>query len=130
MIGGSLGNLLNAVVRPNDHASIGASTAVFAALGIMVAHAISQKPLIGQKAMKRWSPLIAGILLLAFIGVGGERTDVGAHVTGFLAGLFVGWVGCRLPSHWLANRFVQVSAGLVSLAIVILSWIAASISAA
>ena len=112
-----------------DHSSIGASTAVFAALGIMVAHALRPRASMPQSKMKRWSPLIAGVLMLAFIGVGGEHTDVVAHVTGFLAGLMIGWIGCRLPDRWLAKGAVQLWTGVVTIAIVTGSWIIAVMSA-
>ena len=123
VIAGALGNLMNAMMREADHTSIGASTAVFAALGVMVAHALRPRSSTEEKLMKRWSPLIGGVLLLAFIGVGGERTDVGAHVTGFLGGLAIGWLGCRVPTHWLSSRNVQLFAGLASVGVVITAWV-------
>jgi rhomboid protease GluP len=70
----------------------------------------------------RWSPLIGGILLLAFTGIGGERTDVAAHVTGFGSGLLFGWIGCRLPASWLAKRSVQQSAGWIAIAVIAYAW--------
>lgn len=124
VIAGGLGNLLNAMVQLPTHASIGASTAVFAALGIVVAHAL--KPAIWareEKLLKRWSPLIAGVVLLAMTGVGGERTDVTAHVTGFLAGLATGWIGSRLPIRWLVNPRVQTLAGIQAIVLVAIAWV-------
>ena len=123
VIAGALGNFVNAVVQPPTHSSIGASTAVFAALGVIVAHALGPWPVVQENRFKRWSPLIAGGLLLAFTGVGGERTDVVAHLTGFLAGMLIGWVGCRLPNHWLASGTVQKWAGFTAVAIVAFAWI-------
>ena len=35
-------------------------------------------------------PLAAGIMLLAFLGMGGERIDFGAHIAGFLVGCLSG----------------------------------------
>lgn len=125
LLAGSLGNLMNAIARDASHTSIGASTAVFSALGILVAHAFREKFSMTPNAMKRWSPLIAGVLLLAFIGVGGERTDVGAHVTGFIAGMVVGWIGVRLPTDWLDRKYVQEAAGCMAAAILIASWLLA-----
>ena len=59
--------------------------------------------------IRRWAPLSAGILLLVFLGFGGENTDVGAHVAGFafggLFGLALGRWGHYLPqgprAQWL-----------------------------
>ena len=123
VIAGALGNLVNAIVQAPTHTSIGASTAVFAALGMIVAHALRSWGSESEKPLKRWSPLIGGILLFAYTGVGGERTDVLAHVTGFLAGMSIGWFGCRLPQDWLASGNVQKWSALAALGIVTAAWI-------
>lgn len=124
LIGGALGNYVNSIIQHPNHTSIGASTAVFAALGVIISHALSNQPSSGERPLKYWSPLIGGILLFAFIGVGGERTDVGAHVTGMLAGMLVGWAGCRLPSHWLSSRALQITTGSFAIAILLVAWTA------
>ncbi|WDQ15712.1 rhomboid family intramembrane serine protease [Rhodopirellula sp. P2] len=123
VLAGALGNWMNAVIRDGGHTSIGASTAVFAALGILVAHALHPRHKTSTKALVRWSPLIGGVLLLSFMGLEGERTDVLAHVTGFIAGMVFGWVGCRLPEAWLASSFFQMIAGVFTGAIVIGAWV-------
>ncbi len=143
LLGGALGNAMNAWVQPAQHVSIGASTAVFSALGVMVVFAFipaitkqadgSSKPntdaapeasdIIGH--FKRWSPLVGGVSLLALLGVGDERTDVIAHVTGFFAGLIVGWLGCRLPRQWLRSRKIQALMGCASCLLIVLAWIVA-----
>ncbi|TWT49118.1 Rhomboid family protein [Rubripirellula amarantea] len=122
LVAGAGGNLINAMARNADHASIGASTAVFAALGIMVAHALRPRPGNQQTAMERWRPLIGGALLMAFTGIGGENTDVGAHFAGFAAGLVLGAAVARLPYRWLDSTKVQMTAGSVAIAIVTLAW--------
>lgn len=124
VLAGALGNLINAAVQPPTHASIGASTAVFAALGIIVSHTLRARAPAQEKRLLRWSPLIGGILLLGFIGVGGERTDVAAHISGFLAGLAIGWAGYKLPPRWLSSDRVQRFAGLATIAMVALAWLA------
>lgn len=121
---GALGNAINAWARDADHLSIGASTAVFAMLGIMVAHAMQPRLTNTDSAMRRWSPLIAGLMMLALMGTEGERTDVGAHVAGFVAGLSLGWIGSRLPHAWLESENAQVVAGIVAGGIVIAAWVA------
>jgi len=122
VVGGALGNFANAIMRGNDHWSIGASTGVFAALGIMVAHALRPRSDASEKLLRRWSPLIAGVTLLAMTGLGGERTDVAAHVTGFIAGLIIGWAGCRLPHRYLASQRVQALAGAFAIGLVAMAW--------
>jgi rhomboid protease GluP len=128
VIAGALGNFMNAMVQPLTHSSIGASTAVFAALGLIVSNALRSWLHVqhqDKNPLKRWSPLVGGSLLLAFLGIGGEHTDVIAHLTGFLAGLVIGWIGCRLPERWLSNRAVQVLAGIEAIGLIASAWIAA-----
>lgn len=135
---GGLGNGLNALMRDADYSSIGASTAVFAALGMMVAHAIrpafvdqtdaSGEPTrveITKSRWRRWAPVIGGVVMLAMTGVEGERTDVGAHVLGFFAGGLLGYVAVRLPETWLADTRCQIVAGVLVMTVVIVAWIAA-----
>lgn len=128
VVAGSLGNLMNALVQAPTHNSIGASTAVFAALGVIVSHALRYWGAEREKPLRRWSPLIGGVLLLAYTGTGGERTDVAAHLTGFMAGLAIGWLGCRLPDRWLSSRSIQRRAGIATLAIVAAAWAVGLIS--
>lgn len=125
VVSGSLGNALNAAFRGAEHTSIGASTAVFAALGMLVAHALRPRRDLGQTVMQRWTPLIGGVVMLGLTGVGGERTDVGAHVAGFFAGLALGAIAARLPGRWLASGPIQVVAGFLAVAITVVAWLVA-----
>jgi len=124
LLAGTLGNLANAVVKGFPHTSIGASTGVFGVVGILGAlRAVRDKRL---NFRRTFAPVAAGLALLAFMGTGGERTDLGAHVFGFLAGLALGasagfWVNARgIPSE-TANRIL----GLMALALPVLAWMAA-----
>lgn len=119
---GALGNVINAALQSPAHTSIGASTAVFAALGLIVSHALRPPTPVPEKAMKRWSPLIGGGVLFALTGMGGARTDVLAHLTGFSAGLLIGSIGCRLPARWLASGEVQSWAGAAAITLVAIAW--------
>ncbi|TWU06423.1 rhomboid family intramembrane serine protease [Stieleria varia] len=125
VVAGAAGNALNAMLRDADHVSIGASTAVFAMLGMMVSHALRPRDRQSQTSLQRWSPLIGGVLMLSLTGTAGERTDVAAHVTGFVAGMVTGWAVARLPDGWLANGRFQLAAGVVAMGIVVVAWAAA-----
>ena len=72
--------------------SLGASTAVFAGLGLLTGRAVRRTPLaIGLVRAKAVAvPLGAGLALLGLLGAGGFRTDVIAHATGFACGLLAG----------------------------------------
>lgn len=83
---GAAGNALNSVLMAPTHTSVGASTAIFAALGLLAAYAWKRKYYPQDRWAYRLGPIIAGIALLAYTGTGGERTDVSAHITGFVAG--------------------------------------------
>jgi membrane associated rhomboid family serine protease len=95
---------------------------VFAALGIIVLNALLSRSSSRESAMKRWSPLIGGVVLFAFTGVGGERTDFVAHVTGFLGGILLGWIGFLIPANRLANPWVQILAGSAAILLVAIAW--------
>jgi len=81
LAGGVAGNVVTALVAPGGHASIGASTAVFAALGTLSALQVPRR--------RAWLTLGAGVALLGFLGTG-ARADLLAHLVGFVAGLTEG----------------------------------------
>jgi rhomboid protease GluP len=125
LLAGALGNGLNAAFHSAGHSAIGASTAVFGALGILSGHAWTARPVPWRGGIRRWAPIGAGIMLLAFMGFGGERTDVGAHVAGFAigatAGFLLGRAGSKLPqgdrAQWLY--------GVAACCLVALAWLMA-----
>jgi rhomboid protease GluP len=119
---GALGNIANALVRDPRHSAVGASTAVFAALGLLVALALYHRRGRADGVVRRWSPLVAGVLLLAWTGVGGERTDVLAHITGSIAGLLVGAACGLIPSAALEKRAVQVASSLLAVLMLVSAW--------
>lgn len=116
-------NLLNAFIQPEMHASIGASTAVFATLGLLAGYEWRRRSVAPERRAWRWAPVIAGVFLLAFLGTAGENTDVLAHLTGFVMGASAGVA----HAAWRAPRdpTAQVVAGLASLAAVAAAWVMA-----
>jgi membrane associated rhomboid family serine protease len=85
---GTLGNLANALLQLPDHRAVGASTAVFGAIGLLAALSLMrQSPLLSRR---RLLPVAAALALLALLGTGGERTDLGAHLFGFASGFSLG----------------------------------------
>jgi membrane associated rhomboid family serine protease len=113
-------NLLNASVQPASHFSAGASTAVFALLGLLSAYAWRRRASAGDRWAYRWAPLIAGLFLLGFTGVGGESTDVLAHLTGFVTGALTGWLLAQLRSS--PGTVAQWLSGLAALGTIAASW--------
>lgn len=86
---GILGNVMNAWAYQWDHLSIGASTAIFGAIGILCAIQVGA----AMRKGKGWRQVAlitgGGVALLAFLGTG-ARSDLGAHLFGWVAGLLIG----------------------------------------
>jgi membrane associated rhomboid family serine protease len=125
LLAGVSGNIINVVLQGFDHRAIGASTAVFAALGLLGALAWAGRRASAQGRWYRWGPVIGAVALLAFTGTGGERTDIGAHLWGFAAGLGAGLLAAALPLQVLRQGGLQAIAGLVALAVVAGAWMLA-----
>jgi membrane associated rhomboid family serine protease len=114
---GAFGNLANAWLRDPDHTTIGASTAVFGALGVLVGERMVRRRATPTRTAA-WIPLGAGLALLAMLGTEGDRVDVGAHTFGLAAGIVLGLAAARLPAAWLARPLVQLAAGLGAIAVI------------
>ncbi len=91
LLSGILGTLTNAWFQPEYHTSIGASTLVFGAVGILASLQVVREK---NRPWKKWFLPVAGALaLLAMLGTEGANTDLGAHLFGFLFGIILGLVG-------------------------------------
>jgi membrane associated rhomboid family serine protease len=94
---GTLANAVNAAIRmPDEFLSLGASTATFAALGLLVGHATRYAWMIRsfQGLRMLFVPLIAGGILLGWFGGGGAdagQVDVAGHVFGWVFGVAAGF---------------------------------------
>jgi membrane associated rhomboid family serine protease len=85
---GFLGNMINAWARGPGHLSLGASTGVFGIVAAITAFRITQNKSLDLK--NTLVPCAAGLAILGLLGTAGERTDVLAHLFGFLSGLPLG----------------------------------------
>lgn len=91
---GTAGNaIVSRLTYPAPFVSLGASAAVFAALGILTGCGVAETLL--DRARLPWlriaAPFLAGLVLLGWLGGGGsENTDVLGHVFGFGTGLVAG----------------------------------------
>ena len=125
-LSGVLGNLLNALVRPPEFSAIGASTAVFGALGLLVAFQWSQRHRLAYNRVRRWGPVLGGSVLLAMFGMtANERIDVVGHATGFLSGGLIGLALGRWRPHRRFSSFVQSSLLLVPPLALAAAWLMA-----
>lgn len=126
LLAGAGGNLLVAWAYGSRHDSVGASTATFAALGLVgglqVVRWLRGAPGIGRR--RRVLAVFGACLgVFAMLGVG-EKVDVLAHFGGLGVGLLMGlviarWV--RLP----VRPVVDVIAGLSAAAIIAGAWLLA-----
>jgi membrane associated rhomboid family serine protease len=106
ILSGVLGNLGVALTwYPDPFRAIGASTAVFGAVGLLVGHGIIwAHPASGLRGHRAWLvPLGGGLGLLGMFGSGGEHAgvDLAAHLYGFLAGLALGMTAAAVAKHRL-----------------------------
>jgi rhomboid protease GluP len=121
LLAGVGGNVLTATVHRTDHLSVGASTALFGAVGLLAALRVAGR--LGTRARRSWVVIAASLTLLALLGAGPEA-DVLAHVFGFLAGAGLGLTGALAlrrvppaPVQWvLAASAVALLAGAWRLA--------------
>lgn len=117
---GGLGNAMNILYQGVNHRSVGFSTAVFAAIGILSGLQIKRHQ--GIKGLLL--PLGAGLSLLAMLGSEGERTDFGAHFCGLVSGVGAGWLLATFPAflHWSLKPGRQLLLFLVFVGSVWGSW--------
>ncbi len=86
---GGLGNALNAVFFRSGHLSVGSSTAIFGALGILSAIQFTRRIRIPGERLRALLPLGGGLALLAVLGTA-QNSDLLAHLFGFAAGMVLG----------------------------------------
>jgi membrane associated rhomboid family serine protease len=122
LLAAGAGNALDVVLLPASHRAIGASTAVFAALGLIAALMWRAEAGGSSTWARRYAPLIGASVLLAYIGTGDTQTDAVAHLTGFIAGLFAGAAFDLQRPRWLMSPLVQLVAGVGTLALLAACW--------
>ncbi|WP_051326996.1 rhomboid family intramembrane serine protease [Desulfatibacillum aliphaticivorans] len=123
LLAGALGNLASAWMYQSHHLSGGASTAVFAALGILGGiRAIRQKAGWGLTS-RRWIGLAVGLALLAFLG-SGPKADLLAHFFGWFCGVGMGVVYALLKPTPVPQK-KQLPFLTLALAILLWAWASA-----
>jgi len=124
LLASGVANILNTILLDSGHRSIGASTAVFAALGLVSGFVWRGKLTAQDRWPYRIGPIVGGIALLAYTGTGDANTDIGAHLLGFVCGFSAGILLIRVAGK-LHNQRVQTAAGFATIAIVVLTWLIA-----
>jgi membrane associated rhomboid family serine protease len=119
---GALANYTEILIAPADHRAVGASTAVFAALGMLAGLAWRQRLTLRERGWYALAPLIAGICLLSFLGAGTEHVDVLGHALGFVFGVGVGWLYARAGLPRDRSHRLQIAAGAGAAALIAVAW--------
>jgi membrane associated rhomboid family serine protease len=119
---GALADYLDMLISPPEHRAAGASTAVFAALGLLSGFSWRLRLSVREQFRYRWAPLFGGLFLLTMLGAGGERVDVLGHALGFAMGTALGWTYARLGLPRTRGRRPQWVAGAAALAVIVGAW--------
>ena len=117
---GALGNYFTALLYRTAHLSIGSSTAVFGAVGILIAHQTFNSFRVAKQRFKAWLPLGGGLCLLGLFSEG-EHTDILAHLFGLGSGMAVGCIFELFLKKPPGPLFQYLSFSL-TLAVILLSW--------
>ena len=120
LLAGAGGNALTALAHGASSVSVGASTAIFGALGILAVRqfvARKQRRAAGHKA---WVAIAASLALLGMLGTG-PGSDLLAHAFGLLVGGLLG-IGPALAQRRPLGRSSQWLLALAAAALVLVCW--------
>ena len=111
------GNFLTAWAYGPGHLSIGASTATFAALGLLAGVQVARRFEHVERRRRAWVPLAAGLCLVTMLGAS-ERADLVAHLfglgTGIVAGAAVSASGIRPPGLVLQSLLAALTVAMLT----------------
>ncbi|MCA9002272.1 MAG: rhomboid family intramembrane serine protease, partial [Planctomycetes bacterium] len=118
-------NALTTWIHGPGHLAVGASTAVFGTLGLFTFYEFARRNRLKDQYPRtyRYRPfatLLAGAVLLGFLGMGGgdgnNKVDVLSHVTGFVSGSVLGviFAWLRWPVGWSERHQTWAGYGCVS----------------
>ena len=109
------------MLRSGAHDSVGASTAVFGAVGLLGGLGATGRLQVRFRRRNAWVPVAATLGILAMLGTAGERVDLWAHGFGLAAGVGLGLVAGRvMPER--PGPLAQWAAGLGAAAAVLGCW--------
>ena len=124
VVAAAMGNAANTLLLESTHRSIGASTAVFAALGLVAGFVWRGQLMAQDRWSYRYGPIVGGLALLMFTGTGGPETDIGAHLMGFVCGFATGML-LTVLGPIPTDRRRQTVAGGLALSLILSAWFVA-----
>ncbi len=120
LMSGALGNFINAFMYTSGHLSIGASTSVFGAIGILSGYQFLKKKRTRAGRFAAWVPLGGGVALLGLLG-SGAHVDLSAHLFGLVTGAALGMAHAFfIPVRLRESR--QILAGVTAGALIWIAW--------
>ena len=121
VLAGACGNLVNALMQGSSHISVGASTAIFGAVGVLGTLGLVRRRREPTRSRGAWIPIAAALGLLAMLGTGTGRTDLLAHLFGFFCGALLGVpVGLFFPA--MPGQVMQWVCGSATVLVLIYCW--------
>jgi membrane associated rhomboid family serine protease len=120
LLAGAGGNALTALAQGRSSVSVGASTAIFGALGILAARQFVARRRGRGSGHKGWVVIAASLALLGMLGTA-PGSDVLAHVFGLLVGGLLG-IGPALAQRRPLGRSSQWILALAAGALVLACW--------
>lgn len=121
LLAGAGGNLANAFLHGPPHVSIGASTAVFGAVGVLAGLGVVTRRTNASNRRRAWLPIAAALALLGMLGTGGDRVDIWAHLFGLLVGGALGMLVALVAPRPPGFR-IQWACGGAAVGILICCW--------
>ena len=116
---GVIGNTLNVGIHAAEsYSAIGASTAVFSAVGLIAGNAfvLSIRNRSSVHLLDLFIPVFVALVMLAWWGSSGANTDIMGHLMGLMSGLMIGsavhWFVAKIKP-WMKGTLAIASVGAV-----------------
>jgi membrane associated rhomboid family serine protease len=123
LLSGALGNLLTALTHRAHHISVGASTALFSAIGLLCAMQLISRRRQRAPGRRPWVAVAASLALFGLLGTS-PSADLLAHGFGFVLGVLLGTIAGLLYRRPFA-RWIEQLLAVVCGAAVVASWLLA-----
>jgi membrane associated rhomboid family serine protease len=124
LLAGAGGNLTNAFLHGSPHVAVGASTAIFGAVGMLGSLGMTRRRRSMLSRWRVWLPVGAALALLGMLGSSGQRVDIWAHLCGLLVGAVLGILIAVITPRAPGLR-IQWVCGTAAVAVLIYCWILA-----
>ena len=123
LLAGAGGNVANAFLHGTTHLAIGASTAVFGAVGVIGGLSMAKHRRSASSRRRAWLSIAAVLALLGMLGTGtgGGRVDVWAHLCGLVVGTVLGIAAAYMAPRPPGLR-IQWACGSATVLALVYSW--------